>query len=112
MLESEREETMSPIEREPHFGPRPQTDLEAASSAGPDTDRPPLWDDPEHEAYILATTHYDDEDEDEDEDWDEDEEDREDDEDSEPDPGWEEDEKDLQRIATEWRDFDTDPPGS
>jgi hypothetical protein len=41
-------------QREPHFGPRPQTDQEAASSAQPDTDRPPLWDDPGWDAYLLA----------------------------------------------------------
>ncbi len=26
--------------------------------------------------------------------------------------GWAEDEKDMNQIAREWRDFDTDPPGS
>lgn len=39
---------------EHHFGPRPQTDLEAANSAEPDTDRKPLWNDPGYDAYLFA----------------------------------------------------------
>ena len=49
---------MSENERQPHFGPRPQTDREAANSAQPDTDRPPLWDDPGWDDYLYAVDRF------------------------------------------------------
>lgn len=122
-----------------HFGPRPQTDLEAANSATPDTDRPPLWDDPEHERYIQAVdpefyyTYIEPDEELAEEcaedrlqrkfesgDWDDEDEAEaaelygydDDGEDKPDDPGWAEDERDMARIAREWDAFDRDPPGS